>query len=363
MLKEEETLCRISWQLIWRFVWQVWQLWQLPTPYNMSKRELAEASDSGPGSGSGSGLGSDSSSAPAKKEGEAGAAGADARKRAKPNDDDADGELGKTAEDSEKLEEQEEGEVSEEGEIEEDDAGSLGLAMVRTSRAWALDLKRPPRARVSKSPLRFACEAESGKPLAGGLWLEFGVFSGKTINLMASHAPGQVFGFDTFEGLPEDWRDKFKKGQFNCDGKFPPVASNVRLVKGLFQDTLGGFLEENKRPQDMKVAVAHLDADLYSATIYALETLAPRIVPGTLLVFDELINYTGYEEHEWKALLEAVKVSKAHSLLVSCLRVACVLLACCCVVTGAHATGHVAALRTRLTNARMEWHAGVWVDV
>jgi len=135
------------------------------------------------------------------------------------------------------------------------------------------------------------------------------VFSGKTINLMSEHCPKdrKVYGFDTFEGLPEDWRNKFKKGHFDCKGKLPRVNANVKLVKGLFQDTLEPFLAEHSGPEDSHVAVAHLDADLYSATIYVLRVLAPRIVPGTMLVFDELINYNGFEDHEWKALLEAVE--------------------------------------------------------
>jgi len=125
---------------------------------------------------------------------------------------------------------------------------------------------------------------------------------------MAGFCPDDqlVYGFDTFEGLPEAWRDKFEAGHFHCKGKLPKVPNNVRLVQGLFQDTLEPFLKEHSANADMKVAVAHLDADLYSATIYTLRQLRPRIVPGTLLVFDELINYDGYEEHEWKALLEAV---------------------------------------------------------
>ena len=186
--------------------------------------------------------------------------------------------------------EDEEGEIVE---AEEQDASA------RAAKAWVLDLSRPPAARIVRSPLGFACE--KGRPVPG-LWLEFGVYSGQTANLMAVHAPGKVFGFDTFTGLPEDWRDSHKKGHFNLHGHFPPVKDNVELVAGLFQDTLVPFLE--RHPGD-KLAVAHLDADLYSATIYALRELAPRVVPGTLLVFDELINFDGYQLHEWKALLEA----------------------------------------------------------
>jgi hypothetical protein len=91
------------------------------------------------------------------------------------------------------------------------------------------------------------------------------VFSGQTINLMASHAPPDttVYGFDTFTGLPEPWRNKFEKGMFDRKGTLPLVSANVSLIKGLFDDTLKPFLEDTSRidPND-KVAVCHLDADL-----------------------------------------------------------------------------------------------------
>jgi hypothetical protein len=65
------------------------------------------------------------------------------------------------------------------------------------------------------------------------------------------------------QGLPEAWRNKFDKGAFDRQGKFPLVSANVFLVKGLFQHTLKPFLEDSKKvkPND-KVAVCHLDADL-----------------------------------------------------------------------------------------------------
>jgi hypothetical protein len=116
-----------------------------------------------------------------------------------------------------------------------------------------------------------------------------------------------VFGFDSFLGLPEDWRPGCARGAFSLGGAAPLVSHNVRLVKGWFNETLAPFLAWRAvgGPAERRVALAHLDADLYSSTILVLRTLAPLVRPGTLLVFDELINYPGFEEHEWRALLEA----------------------------------------------------------
>jgi hypothetical protein len=173
-------------------------------------------------------------------------------------------------------------------------------------------LTHPPPERVVPDPLAHACllllkSSKSAQTLQHGLWLEFGVYSGRTINLMAEHTQRTVHGFDTFTGLPEEWRPGFPKGKFNLDGKLPAVRANVALHVGLFEHTLEGFLHTAPDAQAMTpVCVAHLDADLYSATAFVLDALASRIVPGTVLVFDELINYNGWRNGEWRALREAV---------------------------------------------------------
>lgn len=138
-----------------------------------------------------------------------------------------------------------------------------------------------------------------------GLWLEFGVYSGKSINRIARHAPGPVYGFDSFEGLPEDWnrgRQISRKGAFDLGGALPRVRPNVILKPGWFEDSLPHFLAET--PGD--VAFLHVDCDLYSSTKTVFDCLEGRIGAGAVVVFDELINYTTFREHEWKALREFV---------------------------------------------------------
>ena len=55
------------------------------------------------------------------------------------------------------------------------------------------------------------------------LWLEFGVASGRTINYISKFTTDTVYGFDSFEGLPEKWRDGFDKGAFSSNGNMPNV--------------------------------------------------------------------------------------------------------------------------------------------
>ena len=68
-----------------------------------------------------------------------------------------------------------------------------------------------------------------------------GVFSGKTINHIAKKIKYNIYGFDSFEGLPEFWREGFEKGTFNLEKKLPIVEPNVKLIKGWFDKTLQNF--------------------------------------------------------------------------------------------------------------------------
>ena len=66
-------------------------------------------------------------------------------------------------------------------------------------------------------------------------------------------------------------------------GVLPVVPSHVRLHRGLFEETLPEFLAQ--RP-DQPLALVNIDCDLYSSTVTALELLAPRVIPGTVVIFD-----------------------------------------------------------------------------
>jgi hypothetical protein len=132
-----------------------------------------------------------------------------------------------------------------------------------------------------------------------GLFLEFGVYSGGTLRQIVEAAPaGTVYGFDSFQGLPEAWRPTFEAGAFAVDA--PPEVPGAELVVGWFADTLPGFLAEHPEP----VAFLHLDADLYSSTTTVLDALEPRLRPGTVLLFDEYFNFPDWQDHEHRAWTE-----------------------------------------------------------
>lgn len=158
-----------------------------------------------------------------------------------------------------------------------------------------------------------------------GLNLEFGVHSGQTINCIAKARPDLTFyGFDSFEGLPEDWdtgTKYVKKEAFDRSGEPPEVEDNVKLVKGFFDESIPKWLEENNFDRRKTISYLHIDSDLFSSATTIFTELNDMITAGTIIRFDELccwryafneatpqrvsrVYYTTWKEHEWRALIE-----------------------------------------------------------
>lgn len=147
--------------------------------------------------------------------------------------------------------------------------------------------------------------------------LEFGVFQGKTITHLAGSFPNKIlWGFDSFEGLPEDWflnaSDQVSTrpaGYFALD-ELPQVPNNVKLVKGFFDQSVPKWLNENPIKQ---ISILHIDCDLYSSTKTIFNLLNSYIVEGTVIIFDEFYPWSGIEKYdlwaqgEFKALEEWVE--------------------------------------------------------
>jgi hypothetical protein len=129
---------------------------------------------------------------------------------------------------------------------------------------------------------------------------EFGVFRGSTINHIAAMTSKTVFGFDSFEGFPEDWPAMgAKKGHFAVK-KLPVVRENVTLIKGWFDESLPTFLAQNKG----MIGFLHVDCDLYSSTKIIFDSLQPRLAAGAVIVFDDYFNHPEWEQGEHKAFNE-----------------------------------------------------------
>jgi tetratricopeptide (TPR) repeat protein len=146
--------------------------------------------------------------------------------------------------------------------------------------------------------LKKAYEAMS---LQDGLILEFGVRHGTSIRQLASFTSKPIYGFDSFEGLPEDWHQESKE-VYSTRGKIPKVPAHVTLIPGWFEETLPLFLA--KHGED--IALINIDCDIYSSTKTVLDLLSPRIKKGTIILFDEYIGNLHWEEDEHKAFMESV---------------------------------------------------------
>ena len=138
-----------------------------------------------------------------------------------------------------------------------------------------------------------------------GLWLEFGVADGHSINITGNYRiqnsiTGNIYGFDSFYGLPNNWKEAdMKVGEFSRNGILPPTVSNVQLIQGLFNETLEKFLIEKKaefsstrghnrkrtskkrsnqlleQPKQLSVSFVNIDNDLYEGTLFILNKLKP----------------------------------------------------------------------------------------
>jgi hypothetical protein len=136
---------------------------------------------------------------------------------------------------------------------------------------------------------------------------EFGVFEGESINYLSKKIyPKPIFGFDSFLGLAEDFVLDCPKGKFNLNGLLPEVNDNVNLVTGFFSDTLPEWLSNNPG----SFSLLNIDCDTYESTSFVLNSIGPdRIVPGTLILFDEYFGFHGWENCEFKAWQEYCKIN------------------------------------------------------
>ncbi|MFC2080072.1 class I SAM-dependent methyltransferase [Bacteroidota bacterium] len=131
-------------------------------------------------------------------------------------------------------------------------------------------------------------------------YLEFGVSKGVSFKWWMNkiqHKDARFYGFDTFSGLPEDW-GPFKKGDMDNGDSCPEIDDTRHtFFQGLFQQTLIPFLADYK---SNKRKVIHMDADIYSATLYVLTLITPYLNTGDIIFFDEF----NVPMHEFKAFSE-----------------------------------------------------------
>lgn len=143
------------------------------------------------------------------------------------------------------------------------------------------------------------------------LILDLGVWIGWSTRLTAEASGRKVYGFDTFEGLVEDWaiddQVVIERGTFSLseplakrfirdtgvtlqDGIPPALGRDVEFIKGMTYETLAPFLAA--RPA-APISLFHMDLDTYESCLHALETCKDHFVEGSVLVFDEYLVTNG----------------------------------------------------------------------
>lgn len=132
-------------------------------------------------------------------------------------------------------------------------------------------------------------------------YLEFGVYRGESLRWwceLNKHPATRCFGFDSFEGLPENWNSRYPKGAFNVSGNLPLIDDpRVSFIAGWFQYSLPKFLSLYQ-PQNR--LIIHNDSDLYSSTLFCLTAMNGVMKPGTIIIFDEFNAVMD----EFKALID-----------------------------------------------------------
>jgi hypothetical protein len=124
---------------------------------------------------------------------------------------------------------------------------------------------------------------------------EFGVYKGTTARYIADNCDGKtIYLFDSFEGLPECWNKNYKKGDFKLN-KIPDLPEEAIIYKGWFDKTIPDFLNKFCSP----LSFIHIDSDLYSSAKTVLFGLNDRIIPGTVILFDEFLRGENKAFKEW----------------------------------------------------------------
>jgi len=128
-------------------------------------------------------------------------------------------------------------------------------------------------------------------------YMDFGVHKGTSSNFFSGYV-NKLHAFDSFKGLREDWAGTgAQKGHLRLE-KIPKLNKNIDLIVGYIQDTLDDFLKSH----NPKINFIHMDLDTYESTKYALEKLKPYLAKNSIILFDELYNYPGWKNGEYKAL-------------------------------------------------------------
>lgn len=132
----------------------------------------------------------------------------------------------------------------------------------------------------------------------------------------------RIFSFDSFEGLPEptgcDVHPQWHKGQMAVSlEQFHALLAasgysrdDYFAIKGFYEQTLTP--EASQKFGLNRVAFAHIDCDLYSSTVRALEFVLPLMTHGSVLSFDDWFCFNGTSDKGEQKAFHEVKAQYPH---------------------------------------------------
>jgi hypothetical protein len=123
--------------------------------------------------------------------------------------------------------------------------------------------------------------------------IEFGCYRGGSAIFMASLAKrylphAQVFGLDSFEGMPQPNPDAdlhgpgdFRDTDFEALKSYTRDMGNLHFVKGLFEHTADEVIAGKR------FVLAHIDCDIQPAVVYSWDRIKRHMGLGGYVVFDD----------------------------------------------------------------------------
>lgn len=188
------------------------------------------------------------------------------------------------------------------------DVTAVRLASEETARYVQANMRTVPNFACDYDLHEWVVDTQLGQEIAHhAVVMEFGVATGRTLNHFARLMPHRyIHGFDSFNGLPEDWTSRMPQGFFKRSA-LPRVAWNSYLYVGWFNETIPQW---KLKYVDTPILLLHIDCDLYFSTRTVLTELRKNIVPGTVIIFDEYMNYPGWQQDEYRAWQEFVAENK-----------------------------------------------------
>jgi hypothetical protein len=142
-----------------------------------------------------------------------------------------------------------------------------------------------------KKTLHFLIAEFDSNPLRKRI-MEFGVAFGETTNFFIDNlqCEFEYHGFDSFEGLPKNWRG-MPKGAIDACGVTPDIRkSGIFFYPGLIESTLTDSLLDDIFAQSCTQTLIFFDFDLYRPTLFALQRIQPFLKAEDIIYFDQAFD-------------------------------------------------------------------------